>query len=175
MKNAVLIFSFLLLSFCSCNKEDVVPAPPITAENTFSCKIDGELFVPKQNGGFIRFPGIIVITNDNNWHLILNNGEKELHIYLANLNRVGNYIISDSDGNKDFFNETRNAVELDDTSELYYISKQDSGLIEVIELEQGKRLIFQFDKLKLYNSNNPGKSIMLEDGKLNINLENLNE
>jgi hypothetical protein len=175
MKNLVLIFSFLLLSFYSCNKEDDTPVPQITAENTFSCKIDGELFVPKINGGFIKFPGIIVITNDNNWHLILNNGEKELHIYLSKLNRTGNYNISESDGNKDFFNETSNAIELDDTPELYYISKQDSGLIKVLEFEEGKRLIFQFDKLKLYNLNNLGNSIVLENGKLNINLETLNQ
>jgi len=53
MKNLVLIFCFSLLCFYSCNKEDDTPVPPITAENTFSCKIDGELFVPKDYGGFI--------------------------------------------------------------------------------------------------------------------------
>ena len=173
-KSIILLLNILIISFYSCKKEDDIPAPPITAENTFSCKMDEELFVPKRNGGFIRFPGIIVITNEDNWHLILNNGEKELHIYLANLNRIGNYNISDSDGNKDFFNETSNAVELDDTSELYYISKEDSGLIEVIELEQGKRLIFQFDEIKLYNMNNRNHFIMLTDGKLNLNLVTLN-
>lgn len=177
MKNAVLIFSFLLLGCYSCDKKDDAPAPPITAENTFSCKIDGELFVPKEHSGFIPGKGEpIVVTNsiDNNYKFILGDGSKDIYIHLYNLDGIGNYILSSSNGDNHFVGDEFSSMEFSQNGIFYnFVSSEDSGNIEILLFEPNKKIIFQFDEIKLYNPGDPTHFIILTDGKLNVNLETL--
>jgi len=177
MKNLVLIFCFSLLCFYSCNKEDDTPVPPITAENTFSCKIEGELFVPKEHSGFIPGKGEpIMVTNsiDNNYKIIIGDGSKDIYIHLYNLNRIGNYELSSSNGDNFFVGDEFSSMELKQNGISYnYVSSEDSGNIEILLFEPNKKIIFQFDEIKLYNPDDSNQSIMLSDGKLNINLDTL--
>lgn len=166
---------FLFLLSASCNNDDNT-VPPITEENTFSCKIDGELFVPNDYGGFpITQHGINARISNNNWTIILSNGSIDIYLYLANLQEVGNYELSLSDGNADFLGETENAAEVDleNITGTSHISTNVSGSIQVLEIEPKQKTVMKFDKITLVDKEKPEDIIILSEGKLNINLETL--
>lgn len=167
----------LLVLLLSCSKDE--SAPPITQENAFSCKVNGELFVPKDHRAFlITIQGIQVFVKDStNWTFILNDYD-ELYIHLTSVVKTGKYSLSQSDGDRDFFNDTQNASEFHlrpSKSGAAYVSTPVSGDVEVLELELGKRIVLKFDKLVLQDMDDPAKTLELTDGKLNINLETLNK
>ena len=81
MKLYTLVLSLLLVA-SSCNDDDP-SAPPITAENTFSCKINGELFVPEDHGGFpVTQRGIsAIVIEGNTWRFIFGDGPIDIYIH----------------------------------------------------------------------------------------------
>lgn len=171
----------LLFATFSCNNDDVT-APPITAENTFSCKINGKLFVPEDHGGFpVRQDGIILqFSDDNSWTFIFGNGPTDVYIHITDVTSTGFYRLGLSDGNAHFFQETENLMEADIDKAISqfgnsHISTLASGSVEVIELEVGKRIVLRFDEIKLVNLYNPNETAILTEGKLNINRETLGE
>ncbi len=176
MKLYPLILGLLLVA-SSCNDDDP-SAPPITAENTFSCKINGELFVPEDHGGFpIIQRGILVSQFDNNWELKFGNGPIDVDIYIVDVIETGDYTLARSDGRADFFKKTENLMEVDlqQVTGSTHVSTSSSGSIEVLELEVNKRVILQFEEIVLENLSNPEETIVLTEGKLNINLDTLFE
>ncbi|XLS29004.1 hypothetical protein ACJD0Z_17625 [Flavobacteriaceae bacterium M23B6Z8] len=165
----------IILILMSCSNEDP-KAPPITAENTFSCKINGELFVPEDRGGFpVILKGITTnLTNNNSWLFIFRNQSRDIFIYITDVIETGEYLLTKSEGNGDFFGKNKNLMEMDvstDSSDISHISSDQSGKIKVLELELNKRIILQFDEIILEDKNDPEKTIVLTEGKLNINLE----
>ena len=158
---------------CSCDKEDLV-APPITQENTFSCKIDGKLFVAQPHGGFLQMEGITVQSMQNSWLVILSNGHQVVYIKLKNVNIPG---IRDIQRSENIRNptEANNSVEFiaNGGSITTHVSHDDTGFINVLEWKNDSILIFEFDELILYDEENPSKTKTLTDGKLNINLATL--
>lgn len=178
MKITALILLFAL-SFCtSCNKDD--DTPPITAENTFSCKINGERFVPEDFGSFPNsFDGIMsfIPRDSNDWYFQFGNGEKNIFIYLVDVEATGNYILKASDGDSDFFGETENVMEFSNIGNFTstHKSTNNSGSLKVRSLNINKKIILEFDVITLIGNEDPNNTVTLTDGKLNINLETLNQ
>ncbi|TVZ25132.1 hypothetical protein JM83_0031 [Gillisia sp. Hel_I_86] len=177
MKNLVLLFSSILLGFCSCNKNDDAPAPPITAENTFSCNIDGELFIPKDYGGFIPLHGYLInILEDNSWIITLGNEHNTLYLFIKKIDHTGKYKVFSSDGDQDFLYDENTVIELRDrANNIEYSSITGSENIDVLSFTSGEKLILKFDKIVLESTTNPNEIITLTNGKLNINKETLNK
>ncbi len=183
MKLKILISVFcILVSFTSCfNFDDDSPkvAPPITQENSFSCKINGELFIPEPHGGlFASSPPIRAILQDNNtWGFNMGNGAIEIYMYVYDATETGEYIITASDGNINYVGETENLVEMTDfyTPGVVYISTNNNDKINVLELEIDNKIIFEFDEITLINNTDPEDVIIFSEGKLNVNLETLNQ
>ena len=173
-----LIFYSLIISFLfpSCQKEDDNPiVPPITAENTFSCKINGDVFIPENHGGFIDQYGYqIRIFGKNSWTIILSNDKVTLYIFLKEISHTGTYEIHKSDGDQDFLYDENSAIEFRDRVNQKGYSSINSGEIEVLSFEEGKTLMLKFNKIIL-EENNSNDQIKLSDGKLNINKETLNK
>ncbi|PRX39052.1 hypothetical protein [Salegentibacter salegens] len=178
MKNFIVILCFLLLGCYACEKQENVSIPPITAENTFSCKIDGEVFIQKEHGGFLKTEdGLKVnLLANNTWKINLGDGNHDLFIYLSNIPSSGSINIEQSDGDLDFFEEERNLIELNDrnTNKVFY-SLFKSKAITIKSFTSRENLIFEFGEIILLNSENSSDTIELSQGKLNINLEILNE
>lgn len=179
MKN--LFFLLLISTFLSCgNDDEAVEQPPqISEENTFSCKIDGELFVAETFSRFPNtFPGIIagVLSGTNNWTIMLRNSDNVIHIYITEVVDTGNYIIKFSDGDSFFFGETETVVEFgrDSSSSSTHHSIDGSGIININELVVNLKLIATFNEILLVSNDNPQETVILTEGKLNINLESLN-
>ncbi len=181
MKLKLLIPIFcILLCFSSCLKDDTPKvAPPITQENSFSCKINGELFIPEPHGGlFASSPPIRAILQDNNtWKFNMGNGLIEIYIYLYNATEIGEYTITESEGIVNYVGETENLVEMTDfyVPGVVYISTNNNDKINVLELEIDNKIIFEFDEIILVNNTDPEDIIILSEGKLNINKETLNQ
>jgi len=168
-----LLILLIALVTCSCEKSDDLVAPPITQENSFSCKIDGELFVAQPNGGFLQFPGILVI--GSNWIILLRNqNNDELYLNLKN-NELDNFLpILKADGDQYFGNDEQNSVELIWKNKIY-ISNTNTGIIKINEWVNDSILILEFSELLLYEKNNPIETISLAEGKLNINLTTMEQ
>ncbi|WP_415376746.1 hypothetical protein [Patiriisocius sp. Uisw_017] len=95
----MLIYLMLCLSIFSCKKDDDAPPmeqedpppitaenpPPITAENTFSCNINGELFIPED---FSSFPNnydgykAFFIDQTNSFFSLFRNQDMSMFIYI---------------------------------------------------------------------------------------------
>lgn len=176
MKNLSFLLIFSLLGILGCNKsDDTPPAPPITAENTFSCKINGELFVPENHGGFIDQYGYqIRIFDKNSWTIILSNDKVTLYLFLKNIDHEGIYEISRSDGDNDFLYDENNAVEFRNRVNNSQYNSINSGEIEVLNFEEEKSLVLKFNEIQL-ESEDSNDTLILTDGKLNINKETLNK
>jgi len=178
MKNLSFLLIFSLLGILGCNKsDDTPPAPPITAENTFSCKINGELFVPENHGGFITQKGYLVETfGENSWLFTLSDREIDIYIFIKKVNHNGEYIVGNSDGDQDFLYDENTAVELKDkVNDITYISENTSNFIDVLDYSGSNSIMFKFNNLTLSSSENANQKIILTDGKLNINKETLNK
>ena len=180
MKKPLILYSLIILTFLlsSCQKDgDNTIAPPITAENTFSCKINGEVFKPENHGGFIdQYGYIISILEDNSWIITLSDEETTLYLFIKNVDRIGEYPVHQSDGDQFFVQDSNTALELRDiVNDTEYVSLQNSGKIQVLSFEEGKKLILKFEEIILEQKNNSSKKIILLDGKLNINKETLNK
>ncbi|MEL4306560.1 hypothetical protein [Joostella sp. CR20] len=178
IKNNLLpIFLMFFFIVFSCSNDDDT-APPITAENTFSCKINGKLFIPKDHGGFpVILDGTSVnLAQNNSWRFIFGNRSTDVYIYLHEVEKTGSYSLSTSEGRGDFFQKNENLIELDLSpwdSNIEHISTLESGEIEVLELEVNKRIVLEFDKITLVNKDDASDKVVLTEGKLNINLETL--
>ncbi len=178
MKNLSFLLIFSLLGILGCNKsDDTPPAPPITAENTFSCKINEELFVPENHGGFIDQDGYIIsILEDNSWIITLSNKEKTLYLFVKKVDRIGEYNVFKSDGDQFFVQDSNTGVELRDrVKDLEYVSHQESEKIEVLSYVDNQKLILQFNKIVLHSTKESNNVLILTDGKLNLNKETLNK
>lgn len=174
MKTTCLILLLSISFFSACNKDD--DAPSIDEENTFSCKINGELFVPREHGGFNRKDGITVtLFPDNSWLFILGDGDNKIYMYLYNIENTGSFIISESDGNGDFLNETANVIELESSENSNYRSIGNTGTLNVIGFDINNKIILEFENIQLVDNDNPNAVLNLIDGKLNVNLETLNQ
>ena len=167
-----------LLLFCAaCDKDDPPkPVPPITQENTFSCKINGEVFIPEPHGVLPTSPGIrVILHNGNSWLFDLANKRRDIYIYIYNVTATGKFTIVASDGDNDFFGETENRAEMeDDLLKIDYASLNNNEEINILELEINKSIIFEFDEITLVNVTDPTDVLVLSEGKLNVNLETLN-
>ena len=180
MKKLLVLYSLITLSFflSSCQKDDDNPiAPPITAENTFSCKINGELFVPENHGGFIDQYGYrMSILNNNSWKIILSNDKVSLFLFIKDINSTGEYKLHSSNGDQHYVAEDDSGFEFvnRETNE-EYVSTENSGKITVSSFETGKKLIFSFDKITLHSISGNEENLILTNGKLNLNKETLNK
>ena len=178
MRKIMLPLLCLFFLGASCQKDDAPKtAPPITQENAFSCKINGVLFIPEDHyHGFNPAAGIrSYILLDNSWSFRLADKRRDLYIYLYNVTATGEYIVTASDGNHDFFGEIENQAEMTDhyVPGATYVSVNNNEKIEVLELELDTRIILQFDSITLVSDTDPEDVIVLTEGKLNINLETL--
>lgn len=178
MKKILLLLLFLSLSFSGCTKEDDNPrVPPITEQNTFSCYVEGELFLPKNHGGFYNLYGYLIsILEDNSWIITLSNGKITLYLFIKEVNRTGFYEVSGSDGNQFFVQDSATAVEMrDEVADVEYISLNNASKIEVLHFVPNEELMLQFNEITLIAVDDPENKIILSEGKLNINKETLNK
>ena len=108
------LFFLLLISLLisSCEKDDDLLAPPITRENTFSCKINGKIFIAQDHGGFTaRDYGISLKITESKWLLMLADGKNDLYMNLNSTESDRQKKIKKSDGDTDFTNEVKNVME----------------------------------------------------------------
>ncbi len=147
----LLLYSLLLLIFT--NGSCVKPEIP-TGDNSFSCYINGELFVPKGSSDIgstlpINSDGLIISENESFFQASAGNQEK----YLLMFNIVdwdeSTFNLSVSDGNYYNHNISHAMLNVDG---IWYHSKDNSGTVTFIEanIEGNTTGTFEFT---LYNEN----------------------
>jgi len=152
----------IIVLFNSCTKKE-----PPTGDHTFSCYINGELFVPKGNGNlsstspvddglsFIKYETYIQVkaTDYKKYNVMFN---------IVNWNE-GSFSLSASDGS--YYNHTINhaMVGIRKTGK-WYLSKDNSGTVTFTkaDLNGDTKGTFEFT---LYNENDPTDIIHVTNGK----------
>ena len=157
----LLIYSIfiLFLTSSSCTK----PIP--TGDNTFSCYINGDLFLPKGSNS-ITTPGPIddglVLTNQELFFSAIADDSKSIDVVFNVVNwGVGTFYLTSSDG--DFYNHqiTHAFVRINGVK---YLSKDNSGKVTFIEadIDGNTKGTFEFT---LYNENDENDIIHVTDGQ----------
>jgi hypothetical protein len=150
MKNYFLLFFVLLLNACSSDENPVnaLPAETQIGTNTFGVLIDGKAYKPRCEKPSVVFPvwgmllwgGVPISTDYNELEVRDLKSERAfemlIHIDKLFLNRVGTYIVDESNGNKDIdgLDQTNIYCTIFDKNEgIYkkYVSFDNSGEIVI--------------------------------------------
>jgi hypothetical protein len=156
------IYSFFLLFLMSnsCEKpEQEIP----TGDHTFSCFIDGELFVPKGNTSISTTPtndGLSLYKHENYFQASARDYKKFRVMFNIIDWNIGLHDLSESNG--DYYNHSINHA-MGRRDGVWYLSKEDSGSINFIEadIEGNTKGTFDF---KLYNENDVNDVIHVTNG-----------
>jgi hypothetical protein len=150
MKNYFLLFFVLLLNACSSDENlvNALPAETQIGANTFGVLIDGKAYKPRCEKPSVVFPvwgmllwgGVPISTDYNELEVRDLKSERAfemlIHIDKLFLNRVGTYIVDESNGNKDIdgLDQTNIYCTIFDKNEgIYkkYVSFDNSGEIVI--------------------------------------------
>lgn len=198
MKCLLSFLTFILIA-SSCQKEDIKVAdelPPITQEglNTFGCKIDGEVLVPKDGDPGFLSRGTKGLTAGNPhagenpvksyFFIRALNGQDEggdyIFLYIPELQVAGEYELGNSTGSTTYENNSPNhaivlSYENGSDSEKY-ISFENSGKINISRFDTINSIIsgtFEFQAIK--ESDPFSDTLSVTNGRFDINWSTLNE
>ena len=160
----VLFFSsfFLLITSSSCETNDIIQ----TGDESFSCYINGQLFIPKANVNLLdTFPlrKKVVFSTMNSYFSIKATDSENYNIFFNVLDYdIGIFNFSQSEGN--IYNNDLNHAIIN-TSDIRYISKDNSGSVTFTEVsDTNVEGTFEFT---LYNENDDSDTIRVTNGKFN--------
>ena len=164
MKNLVSLFFLILFVNASCTKDEEIP----TGNRTFSCKINGELYLPKSNaplltvgptGNGLTFAGF---NNQLDVAIRAYNSSNIISIYIKNY-AVGVFNLTNSNGVVEFpATDQKNQVTILYNSKKY-LSKEGSGTVTFTEITTTEvKGTFAFT---LYNENDNNDVIRITEGK----------
>lgn len=164
----LLLFSSLLLN-SKCKKDNEPQLPPETTIGamTFGCKIDGKVFVPKDNNGM---PGIVANSyflgtgTGGGWYTFINttNGINNVSIETDSLLLIeGNsYSLKNLKG----FAYGRYLAEL----KLYKMNTDDSGMLFIKVHDQIRHIISGTFYFSATNVNDQSKKVNITEGRFDI-------
>jgi hypothetical protein len=162
-----LILGFVLALFI--NASCTEPDPPIpTGDHTFSCSINGELFLPKgTGGGWSSLPtgdGLYFNEYNSNLSYSVSASNSKFRVYLGIYNwKVGTFTLTDSDGafHPGDRGEINHAIVL--KNGVKYLSKQGSGsVVFTVGTDADSKGTFEFD---VYNENNSDDILHITNGQ----------
>ncbi|WP_066219104.1 hypothetical protein [Formosa haliotis] len=117
------IFSYLIIAFITitigCFSDETIP--PITTENTFSCRINDDVFLPKDHGSLPVIKRVLVSLQVKMIGFLtfkIQNSKSQIKLYLKDVTHTGTYDLSLSDGNKDLYEEDGNKMVVDLATEI---------------------------------------------------------
>ncbi len=163
LKN-IFFYSLLLIFFnnASCNKQEIP-----TGDHTFSCYIDGDLFVPKGSGNMTSTTpvndGLFFSKYENYFHTSAKDYKKYTMMFNIVNWEVATFDLVASSGN--FYDHSINHAKVRHNN-VWYVSKENSGIITFIEADSNGETNGTFE-FTLYNENNENDIIHITDGKFN--------
>ena len=159
----ILIYSGLLLLLTGTSCVDTTEIP--TGNRSFSCYINGELFVPKGSTRLSTSPindGLSIYSNDNEFYVQARDYEKYTVLFNIVNPTINTFDLSESSGEFHDYNINHAILK---TNGKTYLSKSNSGSVTFIEVsDTNVEGTFEFT---LYNVNNPNDTIQVTNGKFN--------
>ena len=161
----LVVYSLTLLLFTnnSCKKPEVP-----TGDNTFSCYIDGELFVPKTTNDGITGSddGLSLYQYENRFTAFAT--DKDIYTVYFNIANwgVGTFPLTDSNGLIRPYDPYDINHAIIKKNGILYLSKVSSGIVTFIEANHPGEVNGTFE-FTLYNENNESDIIYVTNGKFN--------
>ena len=182
MKDFKFVFLIItLIAFQSCTPDEGTPRPT-SGENSFTAKINGEQFIAVDIWKFKRIDhGITAYENGKTWLLSFRNSSKTtIYFYLPDIEGVDYYNVGVADDNLSFFDnrDTQTSVLMaNSNSEVIYNSNSPdlNEKITIKEVQGDSIIIGEFEHITLSNPENPEDTIIITEGKFNINRATLND
>jgi hypothetical protein len=197
------LLTFLAFIFIasSCQKEELAvedELPPITQEglNTFGCKIDGEVLVPKDGDPSLfvgsskgLIAGNVKVGEINNvfqkyFFIEVVNAQDEggdyIFLYIPNLKEPGEYELGNSTGSTLYENNSPNhaiVITYDgETTGKRYLSYENGGKIVINRFDTINTIISGTFEFKAILESDPfGDTLNITEGRFDINREKLYE
>jgi hypothetical protein len=191
------ILSLLLVIslFYGCNQddenEDSGPTLPLitqTGENTFGCKINGIVVIPRDGTGTFTGPdrGMYYWGSTSTVYTDINvvdfksgtSGRINIHLHdLYNL-KEGDYFIGESNGNRGFHsnpwpNFYCRVLDSETQTIKRYFSVEEGGIITITRFDLDNRIVSGIFNGRAANINNPTDIIEITEGRFDINWEEL--
>ena len=161
LKFSVLVMILTIFTAASCEK----PSIP-EGDDTFSCYINGKLFVPKGCSTCVPYNnGLNFILTNYDQDLIIrgSSNNKIIFIYLKNYFDENSFTTNQSNGNLNYPYNTPETSAIVIINDEKYLSNNNSGnVIFTIKTESDIKGTFEFT---LYNENNPNDKIYVTNGR----------
>ena len=155
-----LLFIILLFSNSSCTKRK-----PPTGDHTFSCYIDGELFIPKGSSNLTSTgpigDGLSLLKYDDFFHASASDYNK--YTIMFNIVNWEEGIFQLSNSNGDFYNDSTNHA-MCKKNDIWYLSKENSGNVTFTKADIDGDTMGTFE-FTLYNENDPTDVIHVTEGR----------
>jgi len=169
-----------LFTFSTCSLQNVMEVPE-TGENSFSCYINKEKFIPRTTNDIeniksqVNHPLGIVVKNKS-IEIIAANDYLYLVLFIKELGGEGSYALLQSAGFgvSDTLNNRSTLVYYENYHVPYRSSNPPpSGEINITELSNNNRHIKGTFNVTLYKETDPNDSIKITNGKFDVNLNTL--
>ena len=163
MKILIILLNVAFILGASCKKGEKLTPETQTGANTFSCKINGEIFKPKA-GDFVE--GLTVNLYNNIDLVILVTGTqynpvKELLISFKDIPLEGTYLLN--------FNQSKYATyKLLNTPAQFHSKTLNSGKVVITRLDRNQRIISGRFDFQLTNESNSGETLNITEGRFDV-------
>lgn len=156
LKTITLFVCLVLCTQCSWSglkndpkpKEPKLPAETASGLNTFGCRVNGQVFVPKGS----PFNGPVLSASYTRGNVIFvdainRSTNQSMQIKLVNVSVVGTYSFNDTTSHRARFRDTSSETECE-----YLTNNQHTGWVEITKLDVNSRIIAGRFAFKAYSS-----------------------
>lgn len=173
-----LIFVFFLLTSSSCKKEDDLTKPTQEGKNTFSCKINGQVYIP--NGGGLLSPvkaisASVVRKNNgtNELSIFTTKSESELlekiYINIGDISTTGTYNMGiDNTKYCEYYKRISTSTTLDEKQ--YSTRNNNNGSVNITRYDLTNGIVSGTFSFKATNDKNVNDIVTVTDGRFDVTL-----
>lgn len=163
MKNLIILLSILTIFFsASCKKGEKLTPETQTGANTFSCKINGKVYIPENDFSVKAIS--VAFYNNTDFEVGANGTQydppRNLSIHIKNILSEGTYLLD--------FTQSRYVTYYISGTNNYHSKILNSGKVTITKLDRNQRIISGRFDFQLTNEKNSAETLNVTDGRFDV-------